>query len=225
MEAEVERLDAIIGKDGCGDAARAIALGRRAGGVGQRAIVLDEARQGRPGQVEAVEIRVAMFEFGDDPQALGIVVEAAVSRHAGVERVLAGMAERRVAEVVAERHRFGEVVVEAERARERPGDFRHLDRMGEPGAEMVALVVDEDLGLVGEAAEGGRVDDAVAVPLEVGAGRGGRLGEPRRRSGIGRVRAIGGARRARPGRRGERVSKGNGSGRARDLPSAPRFLS
>ena len=32
--------------------------------------------------------------------------------HAGVERVLAGMPERRVAEIVAERDRFGEVVVE-----------------------------------------------------------------------------------------------------------------
>jgi hypothetical protein len=41
---------------------------------------------------------------------------------------------------------------------------------------MVALVIDEHLGLVGEAAEGGRMDDAVAVALEVVAGRRRRLG-------------------------------------------------
>ena len=47
---------------------------------------------------------------------------------------------------------------------------------------MIALVMDEDLGLVGEAAEGGRVDDPVAVALELGARRRRRLGDqaPRR---------------------------------------------
>ncbi len=97
--------------------------------------------------------------------------------HAGVERVLAGVAERRVAEIVAERDRLGEVVVEAQSPRERAGDLRDFDRVGEAGAEMVALVVDEHLGLVGEAAKGGRMDDAVAVALEFGAGRRRRLGE------------------------------------------------
>ena len=120
---------------------------------------------------------------------VAVVVEAAVVGHAGVERVLAGMAERRVAEVVAERDRLGEIVVEPKRPGERAGDLRHLDRMGEAGAEMVALVMDEDLRLVGEAAEGGRMDDAVAVALEFGARRRRRLGDepPGRARGIGRI--------------------------------------
>jgi hypothetical protein len=45
--------------------------------------------------------------------------------------------------------------------------------MGQPGAEQVALVVEEDLRLVDQASKGGAVDDAVAVALEgerVGAG-------------------------------------------------------
>ena len=42
---------------------------------------------------------------------------------------------------------------------------------------MIALVIDEHLGLVGEAAEGGRMDDAVAVALEFGARRRRRLGD------------------------------------------------
>ena len=108
---------------------------------------------------------------------MAVVVEAAVLGHAGVERVLAGMAEGRVAEIVAKRDRFRQVVVEPQGAGERARDLRHLDRMGEAGAEMVALVMDEHLRLVGEAAEGGRMDDAVAVALEFGPGRRRRLGD------------------------------------------------
>jgi iron-sulfur cluster assembly accessory protein len=55
---------------------------------------------------------------------------------------------------------------------------------------MVALVIDEHLGLVGEAAEGGRVDDAVAIALEIVAGRRRRLAVEAawRAGGIGGVR-------------------------------------
>ena len=79
----------------------------------------------------------------------------------------------------------------AERAGQRAGDLRDLDRVGEAGAEMVALVVDEHLRLVGEAAEGGRMDDAVAVALEaVRVGDGGSATRrPRERAGIGGVGA------------------------------------
>ena len=153
--------------------------------------MLDQALQGLPGEIEAVIVGVAALEAGDDAQGLGVVVEAAESRHAVVEGVLAGVAEGGVAEVVRERERLGEILVEAEGSREGPGDLPDLDRMGQAGAEMVALVVDEDLGLVVEAAEGGRVDDAVAVALELGAGRRGRLRHKaaaalRRVAGIGR---------------------------------------
>ena len=108
---------------------------------------------------------------------VAVVVEAPMLGHAGVERVFAGMPERRVAEIVAERDRFGEVVVEPQRAGERARDLRHLDRVGQAGAEMIALVIDENLGLVREAAEGGRMDDAVAVALEFRARRRRRLGD------------------------------------------------
>ena len=50
------------------------------------------------------------------------------------------MAERRMAEIVGERQRLGQVLVEAERAGERAGDLGHFQRVGEPGAVVVALV-------------------------------------------------------------------------------------
>ena len=85
--------------------------------------MLDQALERLPGEIEPVESGVAPLEPGDDAQRLGVVVEAAERRHAVVERVLAGMAEGRVAEVVRQRQRLGEILVEPERAGERAGDL------------------------------------------------------------------------------------------------------
>ena len=133
--------------------------------------MLDEALQRLPGEVQPVELGITALQPGDDAQRLGVVVEAAPLRHLLVQRVLAGVAERRVAEIVDQRHGLGEVLVAAQRAGQRAGDLRDLDRVGEPGAVVVALMRDEDLRLVLQAAEGGGVDDAVAVALERRAGR------------------------------------------------------
>ena len=132
------------------------------------------------------------LELGHDPQSVAVMVEAAVLGHAGVQRVLAGMAEGGMAEIVAKRDGFREIIVELKRPSERARDLRDLDRMGEASAEMVALVIDEHLGLMGEPAEGGRMDDAVAVALELGPRRRRRLGDkPGRPRRIGRVRRAG----------------------------------
>ena len=66
----------------------------------------------RPGK-----IGVLGLELVDDAQRLQVVLEAAVVAHAFVERVLAGMAERRVAEIVRQADRLGQRLVEAERQR------------------------------------------------------------------------------------------------------------
>ena len=158
--------------------------------------MLDQPLQRFLTEVEPVEIGVAPFEFGHQSQAVAVVVEAAIGRHAGVERVLADMAEGRVAEVVTERNGFGQIVVEAETARQRARDLRHLDRMGQAGAEMIVRVIDEHLRLVRQPPERGAMHDAVAVALERGSRRRGGLGkEPAAR--LGGVDGVG-----RPGRRG-----------------------
>ncbi len=82
-----------------------------------------------------------------------------------VERGLPGMAERAVAEIVGKGHGLGQVLVDAECPGHGAGDLRHLERVGEPRAEMIALEVHEDLGLVLEATERDRVHDPVAVAL------------------------------------------------------------
>src|SRR5438874_3956596 len=71
-----------------------------------------------------------------------------------------------MAEVVAEPDRLGQILVQAQRARNAAGDAGRLERMREPGAVVVAAGVDEDLGLVLETAERLGVHDPVAVALE-----------------------------------------------------------
>ena len=78
--------------------------------------MLDDALAHLPGEVQAGKVGVALLEHVDDAQALRVVLEAAVRLHQAVQHALAGVAERRVAEVVRERDRLGEVLVQAERA-------------------------------------------------------------------------------------------------------------
>jgi hypothetical protein len=94
--------------------------------------------------------------------------EAVLFRNRG-ELPLARVPEGRVAEVVHERDRLGEVLVGAQVARDRARDLRDLDRVREAGPVEVALVDDEDLCLVLETPERFRVDDAVAIALVLGA--------------------------------------------------------
>ena len=103
------------------------------------------------------------------------------------------MAERRMAEIMRQRQRLGEILVEPERARQRAGDLGDFQRMGEPGAEMIALVKDEDLRLVRQPAKGGRMDDAVAIAPERAA-RGARRFRIAAGPGSGRIGGIWGAR-------------------------------
>ena len=122
------------------------------------------------GQVQALPVAL---DHVDHAQRMLVVAEAAVeARMQGlVERLLACMAERRVAEVVPEADRLRQILVQPQRARDRARDAHGLDRVREPGAVVVALRGDEDLRLVLEAPERLRVHDAVAVALERGAQR------------------------------------------------------
>ena len=94
------------------------------------------------------------------------MIEAAAVGQRGAQRILAGMAERRMAEVVREAQGLGQILVEAERARDGAADLRDFEAVGQPDAEMIAVGRDEHLRLVAQAAERDRVDDPVAVALE-----------------------------------------------------------
>jgi hypothetical protein len=171
LRPQIEILDLVVGENRRRHAMLGIAGGGLAGAVGERAVVLDQPFERLPRQVEAVEGGIAALQIGDDAQAVRIVVETADAAQSLLQRALAGMAEGRVAEIVRQRQRLGEVLVEPERAGERAGDLGDLQRMGQPRAVMIALVKHEDLRLVRQAPESGRMDDAVAIAAEGVAGR------------------------------------------------------
>ena len=114
-----------------------------------------------------VQARPIALEHLHDPQRVLVVAKPAAEAlaQALVEHRLADVPERRVPEVVAEPDGLGEVLVEAQRPRDRAGDLRDLDRVGQPRAVVVALRCHEDLGLVLEPPERLAVHDAVAIAL------------------------------------------------------------
>ena len=89
---------------------------------------------------------------------------------AEVERPLASMPERRMAEVVGQRQGFGEILIEAQLPRQRPRDLCDFERMSQPGAVMIAFVEHEDLGLILQPAKRGGMDHPVAIAPEGAAG-------------------------------------------------------
>ena len=65
-----------------------------------------------------------------------------------------------------ERNGLGQILVETQGTCNRPGDLRNLQRVGQSGTVVVALMLDEYLGLVFQPAERAGVNDPVPVPLE-----------------------------------------------------------
>ena len=131
--------------------------------------MLDQTLKGFPGKVQPVKLRVAPLQLGDDPQRLGIVVKTAIVGHQLIEFVFARMAKGRVPKIVAQGQGFGQILVHMKRPGKGTGNLGNLNRMGQPRAVMVTLVIDENLGLVLETAKGGGMDDPVTVALKRGA--------------------------------------------------------
>jgi Holliday junction resolvasome RuvABC endonuclease subunit len=87
--------------------------------------------------------------------------------HASVERILSGVTERGVAEIMRQRNSFYQVFMQAQIPCNAPADLGDFDAVGESRAEQVALMVHENLSLVFQPTESGGMDDAVAVALKL----------------------------------------------------------
>ena len=129
-------------------------------------------------RVQAGEVRITPLELLDDPQRLPVVAKPRRLAQAAVERLFAGMAERRMADIVLHGQGLDQVFVQPQRPGERPGDQIHLDRVRQPAAMIVAQFAGENLRLVAQPAIGGAMDDAVAIAGERGAVGMRRLGMP-----------------------------------------------
>src|SRR6185369_13375782 len=143
-----------------------IGLGHGPGRPEHRAIVLREAPERFPAEVEPVEAGIWRLELRHEPDGVGIVVEPSGVGERRIEGSFSRMAERRMAEVMGQAERFGQVLIEPQRPGDGPPDLGDFDAVGQADAEMVPVRCDEDLGLVPEAAERDGMDYAVAVALE-----------------------------------------------------------
>ena len=135
------------------------------GRLGRPAGVADDPVADRHRQVQALPVAL---ERVDDPQRVLVVQERGPEplRQAAVERVLADVAERRMAEIVAEPDRLDEILVERQRARDGRETLRDLERVRQPRAVVVAGRRHEHLRLVLQAAKRLGVDDPVAIALK-----------------------------------------------------------
>jgi len=138
-------------------------------GVVVGGVMLREAFADFPGKVKAGEGGVFLLDLFHDAQAVHVVFEAAAAAHEPGQFGFPLVTEGGMAEVMGEGDGLGQVGVQLQRAGDIPRDGGHFHGMGEPGAEMVAAAVQENLGLVFKPAEGAGMDDAVAVPLILGA--------------------------------------------------------
>ena len=117
------------------------------------------------GQVQSLALAL---ELVDDPSEWRLCLNPSrpALAHRPVERLLADVAERRVAEVVPEPDRLGQVLVQGQRPGDGPGDEAGLERVREPSPVVVALGGDEHLRLVLQPPERLRVGDPVAIALK-----------------------------------------------------------
>ena len=133
--------------------------------------VLRRRVEAGPGEVEtggtAVRVGALGLEPGEDAQRLGVPLEPADAGRDGVQRLLAVVTERRVAEVVGEAGGVDDVRVAAERGAELPPDLGDLEGVGEPGAREVVAARLDDLGLRRQPAQRCGVDQPRPVAREV----------------------------------------------------------
>ena len=94
-------------------------------------------------------------------------VHAANAGDCTAQRVLPRMAEGRMPQVVAERDGLGKILVEAERPRDGARYLGNLQRMREARAKMIALRREEHLRFMRKPPKRLRMEDLVAIALEV----------------------------------------------------------
>ena len=84
-----------------------------------------------------------------------------------IQRVFADVPKGRVPQIMPQRDGFGQIFVQPQAPGQRPGHLRHLQRVGQAGAVMVAHGGKKHLRLVFQPPEALAVNDAVPIPLKI----------------------------------------------------------
>src|ERR1700722_19749919 len=119
------------------------------------------------GEVQPRKARITVLESFDHSQRMQIVIETfAEPAHLPVQFLLAGVGEGRMADVVAQRERLGQIFIQCQNRSHCTRDLRNFDGVGQPVAEMVGDSGWKNLHFILQPAEGAGVDDAIAIALE-----------------------------------------------------------
>ncbi len=129
--------------------------------------VLDDSFAHAQRQVQPAMRRVALLEVLHDAQRVQVVVEAQpVPLQAFIQRAFPGVPERRVADVVDQRQRLCQVLVQPQRLGHAARDLYHFDGVRQPAAKMVGGAAGKHLRLARQPAKRARLHNPFAVPLE-----------------------------------------------------------
>ena len=136
--------------------------------------VVDDAVAHLEGEIEPFSV---LFEHVHHAQRLFAVAESRGIE--GGEHAFADVPEGRMPQIVPQRDRLGEILVERKTACKRTGDLRDVERVRKARHVVIAVGREKDLRLIFQPQERLGIDDAVAVALEVGShGAGGFLPQP-----------------------------------------------
>ena len=134
--------------------------------------VLGDGVEAGPGEVEARAAATGGqglgLQAGQQPQGLGVALEAADGGGDDVEGLLPVVPVGRVAEVVGQARGVDDVGVAAQGLAEGASDLGHLQGVGETGAHEVVAARTQHLCLGSQTSQGGGVQDSGAVALERG---------------------------------------------------------
>jgi hypothetical protein len=94
------------------------------------------------------------------------MVEPAKGLHRFFKRILARMAKGRMANIMGKTQGLRQILIQAERAGNRPANLRDLKTVCQADTSMVTIGGNKNLRLVAQPAERNRMDDTVAVTLK-----------------------------------------------------------
>jgi hypothetical protein len=115
--------------------------------------------------------------FREEAEGLGVALESTPRAHQAVQGAFPAMTVGRMAQIVSQASRFDEIGIEeklgveerrtmVEKGTNGAADLGHFHGMRQAGPVKVVFSGEEDLGLALQGAEGGRVNDPIAIDLK-----------------------------------------------------------
>jgi hypothetical protein len=129
--------------------------------------MLDDPFANTQRQIQPTMCRVTLFKMCHDPQRMQIVIEApSVLSQAPVESPLPRMSKRRMADIMHQRKRLRQILVQSEPDGRRPRDLCHLDRVRQSAAKVIGSAARKHLRLPCQPPERPRLHHPLAVTLK-----------------------------------------------------------